>query len=192
MLKFIKENWLIAVISGVSGSVITLFFKFTPSIKTWDSNAWSAFFNFFAAAGTIGAVCTTLYLTKKSSGDAKVRELKSNVNSMIKQLETFFIRLVELEQYYSLLTKNLMFSLRITKTSDRDIDAKNKVKEEFSTTVNNCKYWLSIQKTNNSAIDNIIRELEKSLNADIIDKKASVMTIQHFTKEVRKILANLS
>ncbi len=53
MLKNLKENWLIAVISGATGCVITLFLIFICHVKTWDSNAWSTFFNFFVAVSTI-------------------------------------------------------------------------------------------------------------------------------------------
>lgn len=53
MLKNLKNNWLIAVISGATGCVITLFLIFICHVKTWDFNAWGTFFNFFVAVGTI-------------------------------------------------------------------------------------------------------------------------------------------
>lgn len=38
-------------------------------MKTWDSNAWSTFFNFFVAVGTIGAVITSLFLYQRAAKD---------------------------------------------------------------------------------------------------------------------------
>lgn len=63
MLKFIKENWLIAVISGATGSVITLVSIFVLHVKPQGSTAWiPAIISLISAV----IVCFVSYLTNKS------------------------------------------------------------------------------------------------------------------------------
>lgn len=96
MFKFIKQNWLITVISGGTGSAITLFAIFALHVKTWDSNAWGAFFNLFVALGTIslalfGWMAYKDYWKQKKESTIYERIIKSTslIHTEILQLRSY-------------------------------------------------------------------------------------------------------
>ena len=80
MLKNLKENWLIAVISGATGSVITLFVIFICHVKMWNSNSiatWiSSIGSLFGGFGAVGAVVLAYFAYKYATNNICKMKLK--------------------------------------------------------------------------------------------------------------------
>jgi hypothetical protein len=190
MLKpIIKENWLISVISGAVGSIITLLailcIHETPNLDFKD--ILELVIQLIAAIGTVGAVIVSLCLSNMQSKKEKRSELKSDVDAMIKHLEIFIMDLVALD----LELKQSVYS-EINKTSD-EVDNDHRTKllyNDFDKAMNDCKNWLSIQKTDNEKIDEKIQELIDNL--DGVFRGSVVAPFQQFTKDVRQVLADIT
>jgi hypothetical protein len=196
--------------------IITLIKKLTPIIVCmfglWllagillfyisDNSFISDWINSAVAIGTIGAVITTLYLTKKSSKDANIRELKDDVKLMIKNLEEFFMRIVKSSNEYNEAKKrtaNLENEIiPITEefrffSRDQSLSKENIAKEHLNFVINECSLWLGIQQFDNDEINQKIKELTAQLTNDISKLEMNYLEIiQSFVKSVRVILQNL-
>ena len=82
MLKYIKENWLIAVISGAVGSIITLLLLFIFHIKSWGSDLTA---NWISAAGSvIGGVGAmgAMYLAYKAYKYATKQYMQNEITKL--------------------------------------------------------------------------------------------------------------
>lgn len=83
MFKLIKENWHIAVISGATGSSITLLMLFIFHVKSWDStlmtNWISALGSIVSGVGAVGAIILAYFAYKYAT--------KQHLNNEIAKLE---------------------------------------------------------------------------------------------------------
>jgi hypothetical protein len=157
-----------------------------------DDNFMSNLFSAGSAIGTVGAVITTLYLAHTQFNKEKKAILRSDVNTMIGNLEKFFLQMVELEREYGLAidansfleNENIDCTHFHNNIYNKELDIAKKFKDE----VQNCKNWLAIQTTNDTGINQEIKALEEKLSQLIIDKKMTIETLKNFVLRVRKSL----
>lgn len=115
MCKFLKENWLIAVISGATGSVITLFLLFVCHVKMWDSNSiatWtSSIGSLFGGFGAVGAVVLAYFAYKYATKQHMRNEIEKMkfekrydiINDLLDSMAGYYKMFVELKSLYSIL-----------------------------------------------------------------------------------------
>lgn len=119
MLKYIKENWLLAVISGATGGFITILLLFIFHIKSWSpdltANWISAAGSVIGGVGAIGAMYLAYkaykYATKQYMQN-EIEKLKFEkryniINEILDNMSGYYKMFVELKSLYSILIFNI-------------------------------------------------------------------------------------
>jgi len=119
MLKNLKENWLIAVISGATGSVITLFVIFICHVKMWNSNSiatWiSSIGSLFGGFGAVGAVVLAYFAYKYATKQYMQNEIEKMkfekryniINDLFDDMAGYYKMFIELSSLYNILIQNI-------------------------------------------------------------------------------------